>query len=509
MPASYSVFPTEIFRTAQFRLALAFTAGIAVVSMVLCVFLSWQTMVFRTARIDSYLESAAEALAAETPKEIDRAVARQLAGNLVRISFVGLFTPEGMRIAGNLHHLPGNLPVDGVAHAVSATGIEPYDEFPVVRAVARAVPDGNILVIARDIDVLSELRVPVLHALELGLIPALLLSLGTGALLSRRALDRVKTVHERIERIMSGALHERLPTRGTRDDLDRLAASVNRMLDRIEQLLHDVKGVGDNIAHDLRTPLARARAKLERGSRAAQDLRGLRAVAETAVGDLDQAIGIINALLRIGEIESGRRRSGFGDVRFADLAREVFELYQPVSEEGGLQLVLDIQSDPVVRGDGELLLEAVANLVDNAMKFTPPGGRVRLVVGEEAGQPAIRVEDSGPGIPAAERDAVMRRFYRAETSRHTSGNGLGLSIVGAIVQLHDFRLILREPPLRSGAVFAIVGEAATASRRPRVGAESAARPPASAETARPERPGAATSASPTAPSLIGTADSGS
>jgi signal transduction histidine kinase len=502
------VFPTEIFRTAQFRLAVAFTAAVAVVSMVLCIFLTWQTVEFRTARIDRYLESAAEVLAVESPDEIDRAVARQLAGNLIRVSFVGLFSPSGERLAGNLRHLPANLPVDGHARRVSAAGIEPYDEFPVVRAVARRVPNGNILVIARDIDVLGEVRAPLLQALELGLIPALLLSLGTGALLSRRALDRVKAVHERIERIMSGDLHERLPTRGTRDDLDRLAASVNRMLDQIERLLHDVKGVGDNIAHDLRTPLARARAKLERGSRGSQDLPALRAVAETAVGDLDQAIGIITALLRIGEIESGRRRSGFGDVRLADLAREVFELYQPVSEEGRIELALDIQSDPVVRGDGELLLEAVANLVDNAMKFTPPRGRVRVVVGEEAGQPAIRVEDNGPGIPPAEREVVMRRFYRAETSRHTSGNGLGLSIVGAIVQLHDFRLILREPARGSGVVFAIVANAAPVPRRPRPGTEPPARqPPRLADAARAER-----SASPVpadAAPLIGTADSGS
>jgi len=177
---------------------------------------------------------------------------------------------------------------------------------------------------------------------------------------------------------------------------------------------------------------------------------------DTAVADLDQAIGIITALLRIGEIETGRRRSGFGPVRLDAIAREVFELYQPVSEEHQLTLTLAVERSATVTGDGELLMEALANLVDNAVKFTPAGGRVRLFVGVEDEAPAIRVEDSGPGIPPGDRAAVLRRFYRGEASRHTAGNGLGLSIVGAIVHLHHFRLKVRDQPQGSGVVFAII-----------------------------------------------------
>ena len=458
------MFQTEIFGSTPFRLAAAFAAAIAAVTLLLFGFIYWQTAIFETARINGLLQSEASVLAGETPQELVRSVHRQLAGNLSHITFIGLFAPDGTLIAGNLRHIPQGMPLDGLAHRVSATGIEPQAPgFAVVRGVARRLADGSVLVIARDIAVLAELRAPVLNALELGLIPAFLLSLATGAWLSRRALVRVKVVHETIERIMHGDLHERLPTRGTRDDLDRLAVSVNRMLDRIERLLHEVKGVGDNIAHDLRTPLARARAKLERGRNSAADLATLGAVVDTAVADLDQTIVIITALLRIGEIETGRRRSGFGTVRLADLAREAYELYQPVCEEHLLALELELAAEPLVAGDGELLMEALANLIDNAVKFTPAGGRIRVAVRMEDGVPAIAVADTGPGIPPDEREAVLRRFYRAEASRHTAGHGLGLSIVGAIVRLHQFHLVLGQPAQGSGAVFAIVAAPGPAS----------------------------------------------
>ncbi|MDA8253436.1 MAG: HAMP domain-containing sensor histidine kinase [Rhodospirillales bacterium] len=451
------MFQTEIFRSTPFRLAAAFAAAIAAVTLLLFAFIYWQTEIFETARIDTLLQSEAAVMAGESEPEIVRSVGRRLAGDLFRAAFVGLFDADGQLLAGNLRHIPVGLPIDGQAHRVSAAGVEPEAPgFAVVRAVARRLPGGEVLVIARDIAVLAELREPVLNALELGLIPAFLLSLAAGALLSRRALARVKVVHETIERIMRGDLHERLPARGGRDDLDRLAVSINRMLDRIEGLLLEVKGVGDNIAHDLRTPLARARAKLERGRNGAEDLSALRGVVDTAVADLDQAIVIITALLRIGEIETGRRRSGFGSVSLADIAREAYDLYQPVCEEHRLTLELVLAARPVVSGDAELLMEAIANLLDNAVKFTPEGGRIRLAVELENGTAAFSVQDTGPGIPAAERPTVLRRFYRGEASRHTEGHGLGLSIVGAIVRLHEFRLALRAPQEGSGATFVIL-----------------------------------------------------
>lgn len=451
------MFPTEIFRSPPFRLAAAFATAIVAVALLLFAFIYWQTEIFETARIDRLLQTEARALAGEGMPEIVVSIRHRLAGDMFHLAFAGLFTPDGQLVAGNLQHIPRGLPIDGVPNRVSATGVEPgAPGFAVVRAVAVRLRDGKVLVIGRDIAVLAELRAPVLRALELAVVPAFLLSLFAGALLSRRASARVKVVHESIERIMRGDLHERLPARGTRDDLDRLAVSVNRMLDRIERLLLEVKGVGDNIAHDLRTPLARARAKLERGRNTAGDVATLRGVIDTAVTELDQMIGIITALLRIGEIESGRRRSGFGPLDLAELAREAYELYQPVCEEHQLTLDLDIAARPFVSGDAELLMEAVANLLDNAMKFTPAGGRVRITVAMERGTPVLSVQDTGPGVPESEREKLLRRFYRSEASRHTAGHGLGLNIVGAIVRLHQFRLALRDPPQGTGAIFAIL-----------------------------------------------------
>ncbi len=499
------MFQTEIFRSTPFRLAAAFAATIAAVTLLLFGFIYWQTAVFETARVEHLLQNEAEFIAGESRAEIIHTVSRQIAGRLFRNTFIGVFAADGTPLVGNLHHVPTGLPIDGLAHRVAAAGIEPKAAaFAVVRAVARRLPDGEVLVIARDIVVLSELREPVLRALEIALIPAFLLSLLTGALLSRRALARVKDVHETIERIMRGDLHERLPTRGTSDDHDRLASSVNRMLDRIERLLHEAKGVGDNIAHDLRTPLARARAKLERGRDGAETLAALRRVVDAAVGDLDQTIGITTALLRIAEIETGRRRSGFAEINLAELAREACELYQPVCEEHRLTLELQISASPVVAGDAELLMEAIANLMDNAVKFTPAEGHIRLAVGMEGHQPALRVEDTGPGIPPDERAAVVRRFYRAEASRHTAGHGLGLSIVNAIVRLHQFRLELREPAQGTGAIFVILAGGDREQALTDTGDLPQAVPPAQAQPA-PVR----TDAGPAeAERLIGTASSG-
>jgi signal transduction histidine kinase len=431
------------------------------VALLLFGFIYWQTSVLETGRIDQFLTAESVIIAGLGEPDIRRDITLRLAADLFHVTVLGLFAPDGQHLAGNLQRQPPLLPVDGKAHRLDVSGLGPGGQnYNIVRAVGRRLPDGQVLVIGRDIEVLDELRTRVLQALEIALAPALLLSVGAGALLGRASLGRVKVVNQTIERITRGDLRERLPTRGTHDDLDRLATGVNRMLDWIERLLHEVKGVGDNIAHDLRTPLARARARLERSGAVTQDVAALQTTITMAIGDLAQASGIINALLRIGEIEHVRRRSGFTEVRLADVSREAHDLYQPLGESKEVSLTLRVEADPVVHGDGELLLEALTNLLDNAIKFTPPGGEVRIIVGIEDGRPAIRVEDTGPGIPDVEREAVLRRFYRVDASRHTAGHGLGLSIVEAIVRLHDFRLALRDPAHGTGTVFVIVADVA-------------------------------------------------
>jgi signal transduction histidine kinase len=241
-------------------------------------------------------------------------------------------------------------------------------------------------------------------------------------------------------------LRQRLPTLGLDDPFDKLAGIVNGMLDEMEALINGIRGVGDDIAHDLRTPLTRVRVSLERGRENAQTLSELHVVVDRAISALDQSLGIITALLRIAEIEQSRRLAGFGKVALAELVREVGDFYEPIAEDKrvAFEVVTDVQA--IVHGDRDLLFEAVANLVDNALKFTPEGGRVELALIRHDHEGIVRVRDTGSGISESERGVVTRRFYRSDKSRHTQGLGLGLSLVAAIVKLHGFRFSISAGP---------------------------------------------------------------
>jgi len=284
------------------------------------------------------------------------------------------------------------------------------------------------------------------RGLAFGLIPALGLSLVAGALLSLRAQNRVETVNKKVQRIIAGDLRERLPTQGLNDPFDKLAVIVNGMLDEIEALIRSIAGAGDDIAHDLRTPLTRVRIGLERGRESARTLPDLQGVVDQAIGRLDQSLAIITALLRIAEIEHSRRLEGFGDVALADVVREVGDLYEPIAEDKRIAFKVTADVETIVRGDRDLLFEAIANLVDNAIKFTQEDGRVELALTRRGSECAVRIRDSGPGISASERDLVARRFYRSDNSRQADGVGLGLSLVNAIVKLHGFRLTISSGP---------------------------------------------------------------
>jgi PAS domain S-box-containing protein len=231
---------------------------------------------------------------------------------------------------------------------------------------------------------------------------------------------------------------------GYRGVARQITAAVRAAL--LEEALQEARVVGDNIAHDLRTPLTRVRLRLERGREHAATLQELRAVADQAIAGLDQSLTTITALLRITEIEHSRRREGFSEVQLAPLIREAGELYDPIAENKGVALRVEALDEAAVRGDRDLLFEAIANLIDNAVKFTPEGGRVELALLQQGGETVIRVSDTGPGIPEIEREAVTQRFYRSDQSRNIKGLGLGLSMVAAIMKLHSFRLNISAGP---------------------------------------------------------------
>jgi len=437
----------EFIRTTTFRWTLVVSGAFALCILLMFGFVYWQTAAYMTARVDGTIARDADVMARDAPDRWHEAIEERLRQDPRRIRLAGLFAADGAQITGNLESLPDRLVVDSAPQTVSVVRVDTRGrEAQTVRAVARRLRTGEILVIGRNVDELSEIAAIVERALVMGLIPALCLGLVAGVFLSLRAQNRVEEVNRRVRRIVAGELRERLPREGLNDPFDKLAVIVNGMLDEIETLIHGIAGVGDDIAHELRTPLTRVRVGLERGRENAQTLQALRAVVDQAIGGLDQSLAIITALLRIAEIEQSRRLEGFSNVALTDVVREVGDLYEPIAEDKRIAFKIVAGVETTVRGDRDLLFEAVANLVDNAVKFTPEGGAVELSLVRLGGESVVRVRDSGPGIGAGERDIVARRFYRSDKSRHALGLGLGLSLVTAIVKLHGFRFAISSGP---------------------------------------------------------------
>ena len=436
----------DFTRMTTFRWTLIVASAFFLCTVLLFGFVYWRTAVYLTNDNDALLSAELHVFVANTPEQRLQEINDRLSKDPQQIKIAGLFGPDGRRIAGNIEGLPGGLPLDVPTNAVVVRLDNHGRDFQKVRLAAHSLPDGETLVIGRNIDEISVIAKIALRALSLGLLPAIALAVAIGIALSLRARNRLLEVNRRIQRIVVGDLRERLPTSGGDDPFDQLAAGVNRMLGEIEALIQELSSAGNDIAHDLRTPLTRVRVRLERGRARAGSLDELRKVVDQSITGLDQALGLITALLRITEIEHSRRLDKFSEVQLAPLVREVGELYEPIAEDKRIALQVEVADEAIVKGDRDLLFEAVTNLVDNAVKFTPEGGRVELALLHQGGESVIRVSDTGPGIPEIERQAVTKRFYRSDKSRATEGLGLGLSLVAAIVKLHGFRFTIAAGP---------------------------------------------------------------
>ena len=396
-----------------------------------------------TMRSDRVIATQIGVFAALLPERRLDAINEHLKLDPARVRLAGLFGSNGRRVAGNLDSLPPDLRTDNTVQSAVADRIDQSGrERQAVRLIARNLPGGDVLVLGRNVDEVGEIARVVGQALALGLAPAVLLCLAVGVALGARARKRIMEVNERVQRIVAGDLRERLPHRKFNDPFSKLAVIVNGMLDEMEGLIHSLAGVGNNIAHDLRTPLARVRLTLERGRSNARTLEQLQTATDKAIEGIDQSLSIITAILRLAEIENSQRLAGFGKVALADLVREVGDMYEPIAEDRGIDLLIHSPHELSVHGDRDLLIEAVANLVDNAVKFTPAGGQVEIGLFRGNGENIVRVKDTGSGISEHERDAVLRPFYRSDKIRHTSGLGLGLNLVTAIVKLHGFRFTI-------------------------------------------------------------------
>src|SRR6202795_4759244 len=443
---SSSVRLPDFARTTTFRSTLIIAGAFFLCTVLLFGFVYWQTAVYMMDKNDALLSDELRVFAQNTPEQRLQEIDDRLRKDPERIKIAGLFDHDGHRVAGNIEILPTGLPLDIPSSAVVVRLDDHGRELQKVRIAAHVLPDGEILVIGRNIAEIVEIARIVLRALALGLLPAITLAVAVGVVLSLRARNRLLEVNRRIQRIVAGDLRERLPTRKGNDPFDQLAASVNRILEDIEALIHEIAGVGNDIAHDLRTPLTRVRVRLQRGRARASTLDELRTVVDQSITGLDQSLTVITALLRIAEIEHNRRLECFGQVQLAPLLREVGDLYEPIAEDKRVSLQVEAADGETVNGDRDLLFEAVTNLVDNAVKFTPEGGRVTLALLRRDGESVIQVNDTGRGIPEAEREAVTKRFYRSDKSRNTEGLGLGLSLVAAIVKLHGFRFTITAGP---------------------------------------------------------------
>jgi signal transduction histidine kinase len=296
--------------------------------------------------------------------------------------------------------------------------------------------DGAHLLVGRNIADLDQFVHRIDIALGAGIVLIFVLAGVASLSVTRRTVGRIEAINKTSRAIMQSGLGQRIPRRGTHDEWDELAANLNSMLDRIELLMNEVKQVTDNVAHDLRTPLTRIRGRLERAyARSGSGAGDANLIADT-LADLDAVLAMFTSLTRIAQIEANARMAAFRTLDLAQVAREVAELFDAAAEERGGRLEVAGDEHVLVAGDRDLLFDALANLVDNAIKHGRDGGRVVLEVALHDGAPTVSLTDDGPGIPLAEHERVLKRFYRLERSRRTPGNGLGLSLVAAVARLH-------------------------------------------------------------------------
>ena len=450
--SSSSSSPKFLLKSAGVRFGVIYAALFGISAAALAAFLWWSTAGLLERQTVAAIDADSEALFSHFldggPRGVMAAIRERVTGNIDDDALYLLVDPSFHFMEGNLDSWPPHLPMD-----------ESWAELKLDRAGVAArmqvhmfdLPGGFHVLVGRDVAVRSQLgRLMEGALLWAAAIAVILGSVGAWAV---RGLFRatIADVSATAMAVSAGDLTRRVRVAGADDEFDMLAETINDMLDRISRLMDGVKQVSNAIAHDLRTPITRARTRLEDAALHAITDVELRAAVERAMSDLDGIVSVFQALLRISEIEAGARRSAFAPVDLAPLLADLVELYDVVADERGMALSADIAAALLAFGDRDMIQQAIANLLDNAFKFSPDGGRITV-----AAQPAgriIRIEiaDQGPGIPEADRARATERFFRGETARSTPGSGLGLALVQAVAHLHggELRLEDAEPGLRA------------------------------------------------------------
>jgi signal transduction histidine kinase len=452
----------RLLHSTAFRLSLIYLLVFAVFAAFLIAYISWNTQVIFSRQLVDTIEAEVQGLAEQYRiGGVARLV--QVVNSRTRNPTNSLYlvtNARGEAVAGNVATVPtGTLDESGLLHIT----YQPFEDATERRheALVRVfrLPGDFRLLVGRDIEERQRLQEIVTRASLWGIILMIVLGIGGGYYVSRRVLARIEEISDTSRNIMAGDLTERVQLSGRGDEFDRLAASLNAMLERIEQLMHGLKEVSDNIAHDLKTPLTRLRGRVEAVLRAEPSITSYREALDTTIEESDRLIATFNALLMIARAEAGHAGAVFETVELSGVAHDVVELYEPVAEEAGIALSVGESPKVTVSGNRELIGQAVANLVDNALKYGAEGAAgspacecaVSVEVRETPDWAEIRVADRGPGVPEAERDRVVERFARLEDSRSRPGAGLGLSLVAAVARLHGGALRLEDnaPGLRA------------------------------------------------------------
>ena len=447
----------NIFRTLAFRIVLIYFVAFALSAAAIVAFTYWNTVKALNAQTDRDVSDEANTLSEEYDRLgivglIDNIIARYPLGpqgHLYLLAHSG-----NHRIVGNLDDWPQTQPL--------GDGIVEFNYEPRVREIHRArgriVPlTGDYeLLVARDVFERYETEHQVAANLPWSILLMVALGIVGGALISHQLVARLGAINRTSAEIMTGDLSRRVPVGRTGDEFDALSENLNRMLDRTERLMRGMRDVTDSVAHDLRTPLNRLRNRLESISRGLDPESAEASAIDAAIAETDGLIATFNALLSIAEAEAGAAREAMEPVDLRGTVEGVAELYAPLAEEKNLSLEISARGEPTIRGNKSLISQALANLLDNAIKYTPAGGRIRVSVEERSEGAALCVADTGPGIAPQDRTRVLERFVRLEKSRSSPGTGLGLSLVAAVARLHDAKLTLADnaPGLKAELVFA-------------------------------------------------------
>jgi signal transduction histidine kinase len=438
----------KTLRSSTFRLALLSIAIFGAVVVGLFGYVYWSTTRFVLSQSDSAIaamhDNLRKAYDIGGRDALARAIADRVAAGSLHGDLYLLADSNGAAIAGNLKAWPPEASgTEGWAEFYTAAlNPKASGEQALFRTRWETLPGGYRVLVGRDISDLNRFAHEIYWALAFTLVLLFVLAGVASFSVTRRTVGRIEAINATSRNIMDSGLGKRIPLRGTHDEWDELAQNLNSMLERIEALMGEVRQVSDNVAHDLRTPLTRMRGRLEKAAMGRRSPDQDEAVINSTIADLDDVLRMFSSLTRISQIESAAKMADVRSIDLTRIATEVVELFDAAAEVKNVKLGVVAKGPLQITGDRDLLFDAVANLVDNAVKYGRDGGEVTVSVDERNGFAVIAIADDGPGIPPEEHQNVFKRFYRLETSRCTPGNGLGLSLVAAVARLHGANIAL-------------------------------------------------------------------